>query len=404
MTSPTVARILQGHAPAVLASLPTASVHCIVTSPPYYAVRDYGTPPVKWPDGWIGQLGLEPTPYQYVSHLADVFDALKRVLHPSGTLWLNLGDSYAGGGTGKQGKSGQRADRSFTAEGLGAKPIAGLKPKDLIGIPWRVAFELQSRGWYLRDAITWAKANPMPSSVSDRCTSSYEMFFQLSLRPTYYFDAYAIREPISETSKARYKYGFGGGKASRVKETDNPTYLVGDRQSDGFRNKRNVWTLPTEPSRIKHYAMMPTRLIEPAILAGSSEHGVCADCFEPYRRVLSKSRAPTRPGTTTKIEGATSDEYGNRDPQRHITTTTHLGWEPGCNCGCPDILPSVIIDPFAGAGTVGLVARRLGRSFIGIELKPDYVRIGESRITAPASSPHLARNERHKSRVKRRDL
>lgn len=364
--TPPTTDILEGHAPEQLLRLPTSCAHCCVTSPPYYAVRDYGTPPVTWPDGWIGQLGLEPTPSQYVSHLADVFDTLKRVLHPSGTLWLNLGDSYAGSRTGKQGKSGQRVDRSFTTEGLGAKPLAGLKPKDLIGIPWRVAFELQSRGWYLRDAIIWAKANPMPSSVSDRCTSSYEMFFQLSLRPTYYFDAYAIREPASD--------------------------------EEGFRNKRNVWTLPTEPSRIKHYAMMPTRLIEPAILAGSSEHGVCADCFEPYRRVLSKSRAPTRPGLDTKIaefkqDGTGNRTYtgfnarykasvvGNRDPQRHITTTTHLGWEPGCNCGCLDILPSVIIDPFAGAGTVGLVARHLGRSFIGIELKPEYASIASARAS-----------------------
>lgn len=334
--------ILQGHALTELARLPDASVHCCVTSPPYYAVRDYGTPPVEWPDGWTGQLGLEPTHTQYVSHLADVFDTLKRVLHPSGTLWLNLGDSYA------------------------SATQSGLKPKDLIGIPWRVAFELQSRGWYLRDAIIWAKANPMPSSVSDRCTSSYEMFFHLSLRPTYYFDAYAIREPTSD--------------------------------EEGFRNKRNVWTLPTEPSRIKHYAMMPTKLIEPAILAGSSEYGCCAECFEPYRRVLSKTRTPTRPGLDTKIaefkqDGTGNRTYtgfnarykasvvGNRDPQRHITTTAYLGWEPGCNCGCPDILPSVIIDPFAGAGTVGLVARRLGRSFIGIELKSEYASIAATRAS-----------------------
>lgn len=380
-----VTSILQGHVMETLLRVPAQSVHCCVTSPPYYMVRDYQTPPVEWPDGWVGQLGLEPTPDQYVSHLVDVFREVREVLRDDGTLWLNLGDSYAGGNKGSGGKTAKQLTNSgsfFESPSI-EWGKSGLKPKDLIGIPWRVAFALQADGWYLRDAIVWHKPNPMPSSVTDRCTSSYEMFFMLSTRQSYYFDAYAIREPISEASKAHYKYGFGGAKSETIKSSDNPTYVVGDRECSGYRNKRNVWTLSTESSRIKHYAMMPTKLIEPAIKAGTSEHGACSSCGAPYARELSKTRRATRPGTDTKIEGMDDAMVGNCDPQRHVTETRTVGWSCPCKCVGSGLTPCVVLDPFAGAGTVGLVARRLGRSFIGCELKDEYVDIAKTRAGVP---------------------
>ncbi len=375
-----VTSILQGHVMETLLRVPAQSVHCCVTSPPYYMVRDYQTPPVEWPDGWVGQLGLEPTPDQYVSHLVDVFREVREVLRDDGTLWLNLGDSYApnwssvrdSGGGGFKGNDRSRWTR-----------IAGVAPKNLLGIPWRVAFALQADGWYLRDAIVWHKPNPMPSSVTDRCTSSYEMFFMLTKKPRYFFDARAIAEPIATASADRYKYSFGGAKNEKTKASDNATYVVGDRETDGTRNKRNVWTLSTESSKIKHYAMMPTKLIEPAIKAGTSEHGACSSCGAPYARELSKTRRATRPGTDTKIEGMDDAVVGNRDPRRHVTETRTVGWSRPCKCVGSGLTPCVVLDPFAGAGTVGLVARRLGRSFIGCELKDEYVDIAKTRAGVP---------------------
>lgn len=268
-------RILTGDCRDVLRTLPDGSAQCCVTSPPYFGLRDYGVD---------GQIGLETTPAAFVAELVDVFREVRRVLHDSGTLWLNLGDSFANDG------------RTHT----------GLKPKDLIGIPWRVAFALQQDGWWLRQDLIWAKPNPMPESVKDRCTRSHEYLFMLTKSARYQYDA----EAIAEEAKS------GNNGSSFVSAYDIETKLglgQGPRKDDGKRNKRSVWSVPTKPFKEAHFATFPPALIEPCILAGSREG-------------------------------------------------------------------QLVIDPFGGAGTTGLVADRVGRDALLIELNRDYAAIAERRI------------------------
>lgn len=266
-----------------LREVPDASVQTCVTSPPYFGLRDYGH---------AGQIGLESSPDAYVAELVAVFREVRRVLRDDGTLWLNLGDSYSGSGPSgasyqsatTKARAGQKRDGSFaisaTLEARGLtyaekKPIpaAGLKAKDLIGIPWRVAFALQADGWYLRSDIIWAKPNPMPESVTDRPTKSHEYLFLLSKSERYYYDADAIAEPAEKGAAGST---FNGGKTATHqlgRSSDVP------REDSGTRNKRTVWTVPTSPYKGAHFATFPPALIEPCILAGSNTGDTVLDPF-----------------------------------------------------------------------------------------------------------------------------
>jgi len=255
-----------------LKTLPDGCVNTCVTSPPYFGLRDYGVD---------GQIGLEPTPQDFVDALVSVFREVKRVLRDDGTLWLNLGDSYARtGGTDKKVSNSavvgstrnsieQRGDRT-------QKTPTGLKEKDLIGIPWRVAFALQADGWYLRQDIIWHKPNPMPESVTDRCTKSHEHIFLLSKSPKYYFDHEAIKEdsvtPITTKSKQAFKTP--GGEAAVNYGTNEDKW-----EPTGKRNKRDVWTVTTKPYKEAHFATFPPDLIRPCVLAGAPAGGVVLDPF-----------------------------------------------------------------------------------------------------------------------------
>ena len=308
--------ILNADCRAALDLLPDGSVHCCVTSPPYFGLRDYGVD---------GQIGLEQTPDAYVAEMVAVFREVRRVLRDDGTLWLNLGDSYAGS-WGAQGhrESSTNDDRVSRnqiknhpkrASQTGSIRQEGLKPKDLIGIPWRVAFALQADGWYLRQDIIWHKPNPMPESVRDRCTKAHEYIFMLAKSPKYYYDHKAIREPSVDpkASAKRYEKPFTSNRIDEATghlSTLNPDGL---RQFDGMRNKRDVWTVTSKPLREAHFATFPPDLIEPCVLAGCPEGGT-------------------------------------------------------------------VLDPFFGAGTTGLVAQRHGRRCIGVELNPDYVAIAKKRL------------------------
>ena len=259
--------IHQGDNRAVLPTLEAGSVHTVVTSPPYWGLRDYGHG---------DQLGLEPTPDEYVANMVAVFREVRRVLRDDGTLWLNLGDSYAGAGmtVGTSSKEGtaKRSARMFRSRTPGHAPD-GLKPKDLVGIPWRVAFALQADGWYLRSDIIWSKPNPMPESVTDRPTKSHEYLFLLAKSERYFFDADAVRED----SAGRELFGNTGGKV----------IVNGDRNDGGrqdmtpttHRNIRSVWTIATQPYPGAHFATFPPKLVEPCILAGSPSGGVVLDPF-----------------------------------------------------------------------------------------------------------------------------
>ena len=260
---------LQGDALTVLKTLPDESVNCCVTSPPYWGLRDYGVE---------GQLGLERTPEEYVANMVEVFREVRRVLRDDGTLWLNLGDSYAANRTYQVHNTKGAVEHTYS-EGSTVPP--GLKPKDLVGIPWMVAFALRSDGWYLRQDIIWHKPNPMPESVTDRCTKAHEYIFLLSKSQRYFYDAAAIKEDVTGNShpgrkdcnlSPRYGENDLSGFNQRA-GTWKQTYLPDNR------NRRSVWTVATAPFPGAHFATFPPKLIEPCILAGCPAGGTVLDPF-----------------------------------------------------------------------------------------------------------------------------
>ena len=295
-----------GDCRELLRAMPNQSVHCCVTSPPYFGLRDYGH---------AGQIGLEPTPDEFVAQLVAVFREVRRVLRDDGTLWLNLGDSYsrptAKGGSGPGGKNRDYYGDNYGDAG-GAGVSIGLKPKDLIGIPWRVAFALQADGWYLRQDIIWHKPNPMPESVRDRCTKAHEYVFLLAKSERYHYDADAIAESGSERSAGNAGHVKGAGVDDPFMRTREGFAKVADKEWH-TRNKRSVWSVATQPFSGAHFATFPPDLIEPCIKAG-----------------------------------------------------------------CP--VGGLVLDPFGGAGTTGLVADRLGRNAILCELNPEYAQLARNRI------------------------
>jgi hypothetical protein len=252
--------------------------------------------------------------------------------------------------------------------------VGGLKPKDLVGIPWRLALALQADGWYLRSDIIWAKPNPMPESVRDRPTKSHEYVFLLTKRERYYWDAEAVREPCANGAPAGNKNAMNRGRGA-----EGWSYDRAASKPQAGRNIRDVWTIPTEPCSEAHFATMPSKVVEPCIKAGTSERGCCVQCWAPWQRVVEKTTATPgqAPGYT---RDCTKRNDGDRAGSWTDASTATLGWVSGCKCDAGEPQPCTVLDPFFGAGTVGMVARRLGRSYIGIELNPDYVAIAEARI------------------------
>jgi len=320
MSAPTV---IVGECLAELRRLPFESVQCCVTSPPYWQLRDY-----KHAD----QLGLEPTPAQYVERLVAILEEVRRVLRPDGTLWLNLGDTYSSSGHGGPGNKADRRDawREGSALKRDRTTPPGFRPKQLVGVPWRVALALSDAGWLLRQDIIWAKPNPMPESVTDRCVRSHEHLFLLTKGPHYFFDHKAIRE------KAVHGYGSGTAgykppgqpahKGLRKPKHDNGHLCSGlaaaDRAGAEERNSRDVWTIAPAQSDVDHYAVMPEALAARCIAAGS------------------------KPGDT-------------------------------------------VLDPFLGSGTVAVVAHRMDRKTIGIELNPEYAALARIRLDVETRQARL---------------
>jgi DNA modification methylase len=299
--------ILVGDVREMLAELADNSVQCCVTSPPYWGLRDYGHD---------GQIGLEQTPDEYVAEMVAVFREVRRVLKDDGVLWLNLGDSYAGSGKGPAGNLGAKHNERHLEHKHSAIVPKGLKPKDLVGIPWKVAFALQADGWWLRQDIIWHKPNPMPESVADRCTKAHEYLFMLTKSAKYYYNNEAIKEPSAQLGKTNIR--FGGNKYGDSTDPKHATKSGNEYTDNGTRNRRSVWTIPTKPFRGAHFAVMPEALVEPCILATS------------------------RPNDT-------------------------------------------VLDPFLGSGTVGLVAQRHNRKWVGCELNPEYAKIAKERIGKEAN-------------------
>lgn len=249
-------------------------------------------------------------------------------------------------------------------------PQPGLKAKDLVGIPWMVAFALREAGWYLRQDIIWAKPNPMPSSVKDRCTSSHEYVFLLSKGPRYWFDWAGLHEPATQC--------LAGNKTHKyIDQCRTKTGLM-DIPAVATRSRRSVWRIPTQSYRGAHFACFPEKLVEPCLLAGCPPF-TCHQCAAPLTRQLVKDRVATRPGADSKVTGNASVD-GNRDPLRHVTNYRTTGWEKKCECPGIADAPGVVLDPFAGSGTVGVVAKRLGRRFVGIELNATYCELSAERV------------------------
>jgi DNA modification methylase len=371
-------RLLCGDALEQVRLLPDESVQCCITSPPYWGLRDYGV---------AGQIGLERTPEEYVANIVQVFREVKRVLRDDGTLWLNLGDSYATGagkvgdcpGGGEQGErwkqygparpqvpDGKNPDAMVPTYQPNWMPIAGLKPKDLVGIPWRVAFALQADGWWLRSDIIWSKPNPMPESVTDRPTKAHEYLFLLTKSARYYYDAEAIREPATSAGKI---VTLGNKSLSRGQATGANVPPSGNANADSvtvapLRNRRTVWTIPTQPYPEAHFATFPEALVEPCMAAGSKGE---SDGLAKKDRSLVQTRMEQVP-------------VGRMRRGRNVL---------------PEVAQRTVLDPFCGSGTVGVVALRAGRDFIGIELSPEYVEMARRRIegTAPLFAERVLRGE-----------
>jgi DNA modification methylase len=372
-------------------------------------LRDYGV---------AGQIGLERTPEEYVSNMVAVFREVRRVLREDGTCWVNMGDSYAGArsyqvpdnkykdvGNSRGMRLGSgRADGIVTEDSPrnrdGVLCPFGLKPKDLVGIPWRLAFALQADGWYLRSDIIWAKPNPMPESVTDRPTKSHEYIFLLTKNAKYYFDQEAVREPNesgpSDMRKMVEGYERFGGKAktlvdpyNKASSTTNIGTHAGVGQGNG-RNLRSVWSIATAPYPEAHFATFPPEIPKRCILAGTSAKGCCVVCGAPWERVVERT---DKPDVSAKGSYFDQGKTGSRDGgdrtqpgQRMLKEST--GWRATCTCQ-PDTaafaqgyrLPGcVVLDPFAGSGTTVAVAESLGRRGIGIELKPEYVELAKQRL------------------------
>lgn len=361
---------------------------------------------------WRGSLGIEPTIDLYVDHLVSVFRELRRVLRNDGTLWLNLDDSYAGSWGAQSRRDTASNDPSWhgsqiknhpkRASHTGALRTAGVKPKDLYGVPWLVAFALRADGWYLRSEITWAKRAPMPESVTDRPTSATESVFLLSKAEHYFYDA----EAVKEAAASDHPSGNGFKRPARLTYADAAGPRGSEDQWDqvgGKRNMRNFWLLGPAPFREAHFATMPPKVVEPCILAGTSERGVCPTCGSPWSRQVKHSR--TRDGQP--LDGSWSvNEGGVRigatgvGHWRDQTTTQLIGWSPTCSCNAGDPIPAMVLDPFGGAGTVGLVADRLGRDSILVELNPAYAEMARRRIDADAPERRqLEGDERHSSAI-----
>ncbi len=477
MSQPTW-EIRQGDVLDRLRKMPDESVHCMVTSPPYWGLRDYGLSAGVWggdsecehewaeglrvrkggPHGgngalrggsravveaqaavknydagsfcqlcgaWCGCLGLEPTPELYVEHMSEVFGEVRRVLRADGTLWLNMGDCYATGAgrVGDHPGGGAQGDRwkargefyggRYAAGGIGPAtqpnrmPIPGLKPKDLVGMPWRVAFALQADGWYLRSDIIWAKPNPMPESVRDRPTKSHEYLFLVTKRERYFYDAEAIAELAASGDAGSGVGGWAAGDGSHAAvdhaTADRAAESHGEKHPKRWtgetRNRRTVWGITTKPYSAAHFATFPPELPELCIKAGTSEAGCCAECGAPWERGIEVHYE--NPGNRTTNGPRSIDrkheEYGSAGYKVRLERRSKtIGWSPTCRCNefaevdredeepdaplYPDPIPCTVLDPFAGSGTTLMVALRLGRDAIGIELNPEYVTLAENRI------------------------
>lgn len=424
-------QIIQGDSVRVLKTLPPDSVHCVVTSVPYWNLRSYL--PEDHPDKPL-EIGSEPTPEAWAAKLVELLQEVKRVLHPSGVAFVNCGDAYVHGVPGEKRQQPHMDGREYdcylengripakkgTAQPKATK-VDGLKEKNLLGLPWRLAFALQSDGWILRSEITWIKKSPMPESCTDRPTNATEKVFLLAKNPDYFYDAFAVREKQTGNAHSR---GDGltpktrpeSDRLVKAKESFHTSTAQWHEHPDGTRNMRNYMILGSEPYPGEHYATFPTALPRRCILAGTSARGVCPRCLAPWDRIIEEGEPIQEQqrrcggdadgnyfGQSTKNHDAHGVQNAS-DVKRRIlagmVSKKTVGWIQTCRCGSCSLcgedakhglcegagiipfepVPSVVLDPFAGTFTTCAVALELGRASIGIELSEESCRQGRERI------------------------
>ncbi len=435
--------VICGDARSVLLTIPDGVIQACITSPPYWGLRDFGLDPTildgdsecqhQWEKeatriafqnnlgnnstldrsgivrgssvkisgfchkcgAWMGCLGLEPTPELYIEHLVQIFREVKRVLRDDGTLWLNIADSYFGGGNSRGNNSPisaiQASNKGATgqcqehAKNIGKHPI--LKPKDMCLIPFRLAIALQRDGWWVRSTIIWHKPNCMPSSVKDRTTNDFEYVFLMSKNRKYYYDQEAIREPYTEPLNR-----WGGdsikeetAKHSKYLEIQNvgvSSAMRADRKirpNEDGKNKRSVWTIPTTAFPGAHFATFPPKLIEPMILAGSSDK-VCPYCGSAWKRIVERSGGSIGKGWTDHRNDFEQGISASKCNYENYKVRT-VGLEASCDCSDNDgSEQSIILDPFGGSGTTGAVAKRLNRHYLIMEPNASYCKLADKRI------------------------
>ena len=432
-------RIFRGHVLDTLPTLPEAFAQTCVTSPPYWGLRDYGTTPVDWPEvtyspmpglapctipAQQASLGLEVDPNAYVAHLVAVFREVARTLRPDGTLWLNLGDSYAGSRRGPQGKRGVRQGRASTCNFGAATEAVGYAAKALIPQPWLVAFALQADGWILRSWIPWVKRNPMPGSQRDRPTASCETVFLFGhpqSKGRYAYDHEAVKviatgKPQRRNKPHKKRIAVSGAAVghpphrfdgAEQRDTPRPDTKDGKRTwrtSDAFFGSLRAilaggqgmlanddgdplaLVVNTKGYKGAHFAVFPPHLVEPCIKAGAPERGCCAHCGTPWQRVVVKG-APAADwrehDTPRELRGKNSvrSEGQLSEVGRFARATRTTGWKPGCACPDADTVPCVVLDPFGGAGSTGVAAEKLGRLAVLCELSDDYADQAEARVS-----------------------
>lgn len=451
--------ILIGDALARLPDIAPGSVQTCITSPPYFAMRDYGVD---------GQIGCEPTPEEYIAKLVEVFRGVMAVLHDTGTLWLNIGDSYSESWK-NGGMSGNKNAHSNNGKLPRTRRAWQLVAGSQMLMPHRLALAMQADGWILRSTILWSKPSPMPESVTGwrwrRCmvkvaqgsdsleerkcqtndrpyaaldesgknfergtvwqpctgcskcssnnglvlrrgkwrpTTGHEYIFLFAKSARYFCDGDAVQELAVGNARRNYRHkgalAFAAGDQHMRTKEGLGTIVAREK-----RNPRSVWSIGSEGSKLKHFAMYPTELVKRCLLAGTSASGCCSQCRTPYAPVVESERIATRPGNNTKIgrvsahddsfyQSHNGDVVGNRDPQRHIAVTRITGYRPSCKCNAGAPVPNICLDPFLGSGTTAQVAVWYGRDAIGCELNPEYAAIAEERI---ATMPRcLAREQK----------
>jgi DNA modification methylase len=337
--------LINEDALSALKKIPDNVFHTIVTSPPYWQLRDYFAPK---------QLGQENTPEEYIHKLVIILEEAKRVLRKDGSLWLNIGDSYN--------------QKAF-------KHKNNIKIKDLMGMPWKVALALQNSGWYLRCDIIYNKTNPLPDGAKDRPTRSHEYIFLLTKSSKYFYDYYATLEDTETHPNG--EQGFGANNQKGTYRMDQERTFI----HYGKRNKRSVWEVPVANFQGKHFATFSSKLIEPCILASTSEKGCCVECGTPWVRKFEKEQIKINNKSTNKLTDSSNMFEDMKTKQEYKLHLVEKGWEKQCQCKTFDTKSCLVLDPFSGMATTGLVSFKHCQNYVGIELNKEYLDISKERLT-----------------------